>query len=985
MDLMKLDLFQQAKYKESVKHLESAVEVGFNLLDNIKSTITSAKEISAVASFLKSIDNVKASYSSRKPIIGAVGSTGAGKSSLINALLDHESLVPTNCMRACTAVSTEIQYNHSTNEDEKYRAEVEFIKAAEWEKEIRILLDDISSAGTTNSDINSESPAGVAYSKLRTLYPDISKDDLLKGKHTAHSLAHDPSVAHLLGSTAKVSASTSEDLLESLEEYIDSTKKDGSVANWPLVKVVRVFAKVPVLESGLVIVDLPGTQDSNAARLAVAAKYIEKCTGLWVITQIIRATDDKIAQKLMGQSFRRQMQIDGTYSVVTFICSKTDDLSVTEKLRATPEGEKAKATNEKLKKLSLELKKLQKEPQAIKSRIAELAKLIESREKDIRFLEAEIAGTNPYGEGKINFTSAQKGNKRKQRAAAIVARKRAQRTHDESEDSDSSDSSEEELETADGENEEQLTLEEARQRLKKLKEEQAAAWDEKAAQKKNEVDQEIKDLKVLLQFECLDFRNRYSTPNIQRQFADGVKEIDEEMAFERDADNFDPDCKMRNYDEVAQQMPVFCVSSRGYQKLCGRLQSLDGQYPCFRNVGDTQIPQLQAHARSIATSMRQGECRSFLDNLSQCLTSLMVQVVLAAEPLKMADDLKEMELAFLETCVLKLRKGVKGTLDHKFRRWNEKLKLDILDKFPGAVRFASDQATETVARWEKPKEEGGLVWSTYRATCVREGVFEGSCGPRDVNQELIAPLMSPFSVSWEALFTKYLPRRIDAVADDTPTYGMVAQQTKSFAEGLKNTTAVRTELSFGQKDASRLFLPPINEAMSGIYAICGKERGKGTWKRMQEAMRSYIKNHRQEMFEKATTSVEVRLVQMMGHIQTTMSTYILTAVDSIDQDHRSMIEGKNIFETFVAVRKELQGILEGADERFQAIAEGPDDDSDLPKPMGLREPTTPAPGAPAPAPAPEDKKPKVDVSFDIKPSAFDDTVIAKSIKAEPEN
>ncbi|KAK4218122.1 hypothetical protein QBC37DRAFT_446731 [Rhypophila decipiens] len=1019
MDLMKLDLFQQAKYKESLKRLESAVEVGLNLLDNIKSTITSAKEISAVASFLKSIDNVKASYSSRKPIIGVVGSTGAGKSSLINALLDHESLVPTNCMRACTAVITEIQYNHSTNEDEKYRAEVEFIKAAEWGKEIRILLDDISSAGTTNIDINGESPVAVAYSKLRTLYPDISKDDLLKGKHTAQSLAHDPSVAQLLGSTAKVSASTTEEFEKCLQKYIDAKKseddtdeKDESVAHWPLVKVVRIFVKVPVLDTGLVIVDLPGTQDSNAARSAVAAKYIEKCTGLWVIARIVRATDDKIAQKLMGQSFRRQMQIDGTFSAVTFICSQSDIFSVTEMLRAMPDGEKAKATNKKLANLELELKKLNEDPQAIKSRISELAKLIESREKDIRFLEAEIAGTNPYGEGKINFRSAQKGNKRKQRAAVVVARKRAQRTHDESEDSDSSDSSEEELETADGENEEQLTLEEARQRLKKLKE-QAAAWDEKAAQKKksaplkkkkNEVEQEIKDLKVLLQFECLDFRNRYSTPNIQRQFADGVKEIDEEMAFERDADNFDPDCKMRNYDEVAQQLPVFCVSSQGYQRLCGRLkEDQDKKFPCFRNAGDTQIPQLQAHARSIATSMRQGECRSFLDNLSQCLTSLMVQVVLAAEPLKMADDLKEMELAFLETCVLKLRKGVKGTLDHKFSRWNERLKLDILDKFPGAVRFASDQATETVAGWEKPKEEGGLVWSTYRATCVREGVFEGSCGPRDLNQELIAPLMSPFSVSWEALFTKYLPKRIDAVADDlarqlfefqagiqkrqaitkTPTYGMVAQQTKSFAEGLKNTTAVRTELSFGQKDASRLFLPPVNEAMSGIYAICGKERGKGTWKRMQEAMRSYIENHRQEMFEKATTSVEVRLVQMMDHIQTTMSTYILTAVDSIDQDHRSMIEGKNIFETFVAVRKELQSILEGADERLQAIAEAPDDDSDLPKPMGLRKPTPPAPSASAPAP--EDKKPKVEVSFDIKPSAFDDLNRASSIKAEPEN
>jgi predicted GTPase len=43
-------------------------------------------------------------------IIGVVGNTGAGKSSVVNAMLEEERLVPTNCMRACTAVVTESMY-----------------------------------------------------------------------------------------------------------------------------------------------------------------------------------------------------------------------------------------------------------------------------------------------------------------------------------------------------------------------------------------------------------------------------------------------------------------------------------------------------------------------------------------------------------------------------------------------------------------------------------------------------------------------------------------------------------------------------------------------------------------------------------------------------------------------------------------------------------------------------------------------------------
>lgn len=40
--------------------------------------------------------------------------------------------------------------------------------------------------------------------------------------------------------------------------------------------------------------------------------------------------DDKAAKSLLGESFKRQLKFDGTYSRITFICSKTDDISITE-------------------------------------------------------------------------------------------------------------------------------------------------------------------------------------------------------------------------------------------------------------------------------------------------------------------------------------------------------------------------------------------------------------------------------------------------------------------------------------------------------------------------------------------------------------------------------------------------------------------------------------------------------------------------------
>ena len=56
-----------------------------------------------------------------------------------------------------------------------------------------------------------------------------------------------------------------------------------------------------------------------------------------------------------------------------------------------------------------------------------------------------------------------------------------------------------------------------------------------------------------------------------------------EIAAEEDAEGFDPEADARDYDEVARSLPVFCVSSRAYQKLSGCLKK-DPNVPGFTTV-----------------------------------------------------------------------------------------------------------------------------------------------------------------------------------------------------------------------------------------------------------------------------------------------------------------------------------------------------------------------------------------------------------------
>ena len=103
-------------------------------------------------------------------VIGVVGNTGAGKSSVINAMLEEERLVPTNCMRACTAVVTEMSYNHSDKPNARYRAQIEFIKPADWEKDLRLSFSELldSNGQVSRECSNEESEAGIAYAKLKS-------------------------------------------------------------------------------------------------------------------------------------------------------------------------------------------------------------------------------------------------------------------------------------------------------------------------------------------------------------------------------------------------------------------------------------------------------------------------------------------------------------------------------------------------------------------------------------------------------------------------------------------------------------------------------------------------------------------------------------------------------------------------------------------------------------------------------------------------
>lgn len=239
---------------------------------------------------------------------------------------------------ACTAVVTEISYNHDEDSSNPYRAEVEFISSDEWASELEILFAELISdepQGFTRHGGNTE--ADIAYAKIRAVYPNMTLEAL--GKSSIEQCMERHQVQRVLGTTETLSFRKASELCKALHVYLDSKErhpretanKDGcDFAFWPLIKgeylrtkkniiyvgvnhrlVVRIYCRADALSTGACIVDLPGIHDSNPARSAVAKRYMAECSAIWIASPIKRAVDDKAATDLLGQSSRTQLKMDG--------------------------------------------------------------------------------------------------------------------------------------------------------------------------------------------------------------------------------------------------------------------------------------------------------------------------------------------------------------------------------------------------------------------------------------------------------------------------------------------------------------------------------------------------------------------------------------------------------------------------------------------------------------------------------------------------
>ncbi|XP_068435190.1 nuclear GTPase SLIP-GC-like [Clinocottus analis] len=253
----------------------------------------------------------------KREMVGVFGKTGAGKSSLINAVIGVKNLLPSGSISACTSVMIKVEANM---ENSKYEADIEFITKEEWIDELWFFL---RGNADQESDQKDDDDHQDIVEKLSALYGEEwknkSPEDLMDGRYFKEI------PEFLLDKRKMLTCETAKGLSAKLVIYTKCDPKDGEVKRcyWPLVKCVTIRVPNNDLLKHVTLVDLPGNGDRNKSRDMMWKTIVGSCSTVWIVTDINRAASEPEAWGIL-KSACSFMGNAGQCRQIHFICTKSD-------------------------------------------------------------------------------------------------------------------------------------------------------------------------------------------------------------------------------------------------------------------------------------------------------------------------------------------------------------------------------------------------------------------------------------------------------------------------------------------------------------------------------------------------------------------------------------------------------------------------------------------------------------------------------------
>ncbi|KAF7899573.1 hypothetical protein EAF00_003909 [Botryotinia globosa] len=750
--------------------------------------------------------------------IGFLGGSGTGKSSVINALLGEEDLLPVSDEVASTAVIVEISYSNSEDPERMYSATIEGVSKSEIQQELEELYEDMAAwnLGVGEEEEEEEEEGEEpdteimqrmqnTVSKYKCVFAELKTlDDW--AKTSVDKLLATTSAQLLMDKKRTITKDNVKEFAASIKPFIDTSKtKDGGVGHslWPLVKVVRLFIKAPILKAGIVFVDLPGVHDTSAARNAIARNHMKSLDISCVVAPSVRAGSDKGAHVILNSIQKRDMQFDGLFTAdsLFFVVSKTDDsLKVQRYITDHPDlGEN----------LAPDLNAIEAEEDQLKDIEERLKVLVSKREKGVKNIAKLTGVISKSSSGRV--ASRQKRKRDESVEAALP-------------------------------NDTLSQAQNARQNLQmEVNSYSNQLWSLQT--KKESLESSLANNQAYIKAKCIKNRNDIQIAAITEEFETGRKELGEQ--------------------DASRPLQIFCVSAKAFLDLCSG-QEGEALACGFFTKADTGIPTFRDALIAKTWKTRLHNSRTFNEGVANAAALLDMWSADTIADFKMKSD----ERAVVETKLDEMY----GALEQEFEKLNvdtanaiEKLLADDLyPQFELIVREAYKEQKQLVLReWiQRP-----IAWNTHRAINKRMGVWISVRASKDFdwNEQLNNAFLKHLLVLWNETLHKKLPalrkpydERVDTLiaeftdltlsaADDISpsirdSFENVKDSILAHRRRLKQTAGVVFDgFDVSAKDIWRIVKTECEETWKEIYRECGDRKGTGTYKHNKKAHKTHLK------------------------------------------------------------------------------------------------------------------------------------------------
>lgn len=256
--------------------------------------------------------------------VGLVGDSGVGKSSLINCLLDKDSLARTTGKgAACTCVVTEYHFHAADH----FLIDVEMFSEDELYEQLDELL---GSYRAFKSGVGGESKekADIAMDTFKCMFRGKLQDEAWILNESEDVVSDQFKMwakqTRRLGPPNRQTVQTLEECSSLLVPLSSEPNDPLQSSVWPYIRKIKVYLRAHILSKGLVLVDLPGLQDLNSARRNITQQYIVNCHEIFAICSIKRAVTNVGVKTVFDLAQQARLERVG------IICTSADDVNFTE-------------------------------------------------------------------------------------------------------------------------------------------------------------------------------------------------------------------------------------------------------------------------------------------------------------------------------------------------------------------------------------------------------------------------------------------------------------------------------------------------------------------------------------------------------------------------------------------------------------------------------------------------------------------------------